>query len=179
MAWFYDGHTTLIPIALSACAVYIASVVLLRATGKRTLAQFNVLDLIFTIALGSLIATTVLTGAISVIEGLAGLATLVVMQRLTALAAQRIRWLRDLVKSDPRALVIDGCFRHEVMAQEGVTEAEVRSAVRLAGFAEIATVGAVVLEPDGRLSVLKEGRGSALEAVEGVPVAEDSEKEPS
>ena len=158
-------------ILASALVTYVAVIALLRVSGKRTLAQLNIFDLIVTVAIGSLVATTVVSGDVSVLEGALGLGALVALQYLVALATNRVRLVRRLVRSDPRALLVEGRFMSEAMRRERVSEAEVREAVRQQGYAAIEEVGAVVLETNGRFSVLPAARGSALEGVDGIAEA--------
>ena len=58
---FFDSWTSLLKIVIVGSLAYIALVALLRTSGKRTLAQMNAFDLIVTVALGSMLATVVIS----------------------------------------------------------------------------------------------------------------------
>ncbi|RYZ79304.1 MAG: DUF421 domain-containing protein, partial [Proteobacteria bacterium] len=59
---------------------YIGLVFLLRVSGKRALSKMNAFDLIVTVALGSTLATVLLSKDVSLIQGFAALALLLLMQ---------------------------------------------------------------------------------------------------
>jgi hypothetical protein len=64
--------------------------------------------------------------------------------------------LRIVVNPPPTLLLHCGKFVHDAMRRQRVAEADVRAAVRRQGIARIEDVGAVILEPDGTFSVVKE-----------------------
>ena len=48
---------------------YVALVAILRISGKRTLTKLNALDLVVTVALGSTLATVLLSKSVALVEG--------------------------------------------------------------------------------------------------------------
>ena len=141
---------------------------MLRVSGKRTLSKFNAFDLIVTIALGSTLATVLLTKDVALVEGLLAFTLLISLQWGVAwLSIRSQRWC-DLVKSEPRLLVYRGQFLDAAMRAERITANEVRSAIRSAGTASLADVEAVVLETDGSVSVVTKSSGRARDALEDV-----------
>ena len=77
-------------IVLGACA-YIALVAILRMSGKRTLAKMNAFDLVVTVALGSTLATVLLSKDIALAEGIIGFLVLVALQYAIAALSVRFR----------------------------------------------------------------------------------------
>jgi uncharacterized membrane protein YcaP (DUF421 family) len=143
-------------------------VAVLRFTGKRTLAKMNAFDLVVTVALGSTLATILLSPDVALAEGAVAFGLLAGLQFVVATGAVRSKAVRRLVKSSPRALVLDGALMQRAMADERVTPEEIDAAVRAAGIGDLAEVAAVVLETDGSFSVVpagKAGGGSALAAL--------------
>lgn len=59
---------------------YVSLVLLLRVNGKRTLAKSNAFDLVVTVALGSTLATVLLSSTVSIAEGVLGMMLLVGLQ---------------------------------------------------------------------------------------------------
>jgi uncharacterized membrane protein YcaP (DUF421 family) len=144
---------------------YSALVLLVRASGKRTLAKMNAFDLVVTIALGSTFATALLSADVALAEVVLGFGVLVALQLLVAWLSVHVAAVRRAVKADPTVLLYQGQFRDEALRQERVTHGEVRQAVRAQGFGSLDDVEAVVLETDGSLSVISRrnaGSGSAL-----------------
>jgi uncharacterized membrane protein YcaP (DUF421 family) len=68
----------------------------------------------------------------------------------------RYTGIQSIVKANPTLLLYQGEFREQVMKQERVPESEVRAALRAPGIASIEGVGAVVLETDGRFSIIQD-----------------------
>lgn len=168
-----SGVDVWLAIAAKAAGAYVVTVAMMRSTGARALASFNIFDLIVTVALGSLIASIVLSENVSVIDGAVGIAVLVLAKYGTALAARRFDWVRAMVKAEPRALLVDGEMLHDVLAETQISDGELRMAIRSAGYADMEEVGAVILEPNGTLSVLPVSHGSALDGIRGIPAADD------
>ncbi len=151
---FYDGWHGLVRVIVVGACAYVALVVLLRASGKRTLAKLNAFDFIVTVALGSTLASILLSSSVALAEGLTALALLVGLQYAVAWASNRSRAVERLVKSEP-SLVYHHGFVLAVMRRERVTADELRQAARSQGYADLGKVAAIVLETDGSLSVLR------------------------
>lgn len=144
---------------------YLALLVLLRVSGKRTLAKLNAFDLVVTVALGSTLATIALSGDVSLAEGVAALVVLVTAQLVVAWSSMRVARVRRLVNSEPTLLVQDGVVVEDRLRRHRMVMEEVRQAVRAAGVGDLSLVAAVVLETDGSLSVIQQsqmGNGDAL-----------------
>jgi uncharacterized membrane protein YcaP (DUF421 family) len=84
---FYDSVSGLVRVLVLAPLAYLWLIAVLRATGKRTLAQLNAFDFIVTVALGSTLASVILTKSVAWAEGALALALLAALQLIAALAA--------------------------------------------------------------------------------------------
>ncbi len=98
---FFDGWTGLVRVAVVGTCAYGALVVLLRISGKRTLAKLNAFDFVVTVALGSTLATVLLSSSVALAEGVLALALLVALQYAVAWASNRSTTVERLVKSEP------------------------------------------------------------------------------
>jgi uncharacterized membrane protein YcaP (DUF421 family) len=166
----FDGWEGVVRVALTGAAAYVAIVMLLRVSGKRTLSKMNAFDFIVTIALGSALSATILDENISLAEGVTAFAVLIGAQYVITWLSFRSSGFRDLMKASPRMVYYQGEFLHGAMRSERVTESEVRAAIRAEGGATLGDAAAVVLETDGSFTVVKElggGERSVLENVEG------------
>ncbi len=131
---------------------YLALIVILRGTGKRTLSKLNAFDLVVTVALA---------------EGVLAFGLLAGLQYAITWLATRSPRVRCLVASEPSLLVRNGSFLDGTMRRERVTRDEVLSALRGNGYDDVAQASAVVLETDGSINVVGRDRqaGDALSAV--------------
>ena len=167
---FFTGWEPVARTLFACLFIYVAVVVCLRIAGKRTLARMDEYDLAVTVAVGSVIATTMLFTEVSLVQGIAAVIGLVVLQFLGTLAKTRWLFMQRLMESQPTLLVRDGRMLPEAMKKTRITEAEVLQAIRMDGFRALDEVDAVVLETNGTFSVIRADRerpATALKDVEG------------
>lgn len=154
----------------SGLLAYLALVAILRISGKRTLSKWNAFDLIVTVALGSALATAILSRQTPLLEGVLAFGLLAGLQFAITWLSVRSRRIHRWVKSSPTLLLEDGGFLEENLRRERVTRSEVIAAIRGNGLAAVEDVAAVVLETDGSFSVIAEAPArerSALADVRG------------
>ncbi len=152
---FFDSWSGLLRVVLVGVPAYVLLIAMLRVAGKRSLAKLNAFDLIVTIALGSTLATVLLSSKVALAEGLAAMALLLVMQFTVAWATSRSAKVEDLVKAEPALLYRHGPL-YAAMRRERVSSDELLQVARREGHADLAAVTAIVLESDGSFSVLAE-----------------------
>lgn len=141
--------------ALVGVLAYLSLVLVLRISGKRTLSKLNAFDLVVTVALGSCLATILLSKDTSLLQGVMGYLVLVGMQFVVAWSSSRSKRANEVVSSSPTLVFYAGQPLASALRKERLTEDAVHSAIRAAGIADARSVAAVVLESDGRLSVLQ------------------------
>ena len=168
--WFDNWHS-LLRIALVGVAAYAVLMLVLRLTGKRTLSQLNAFDFIVTVSLGSTLATILISTDVAWTEGVAALLLLSGLQFVVAAVSSRWPGTREVFTAHPTLLVSGGEVRREALRSNRLTESELLQVVRMHGCGDVSQVAAVVLEPNGKYSVItadRYGDGSALAGVEGV-----------
>jgi uncharacterized membrane protein YcaP (DUF421 family) len=145
----------------TAIVAYTVVIALLRASGKRTLARMNTFDLIVVVALGSILARTILSGG-TLFQGIFALVILAGLQYFLEWLSSRDPRLRKILTAEPSLLFHKGQFLHRVMKANRMSEADVLTAVRQSGIGDLSEVEAVVLESNGDISVIRLGdHGSA------------------
>lgn len=165
--WF-DDWPAILRILLVGTAAYAVLVLVLRVSGKRTLGQLNAFDFIVTVSLGSVLATILLSSTVTWSEGVTALALLAGLQFLVAWIAARWPGARAFFTAQPTLLLWDGQVRHEDLRRHRLTESELRQAVRMQGSGDLSQVKAVVLETNGKISVITAGQygdGTALQGI--------------
>ncbi len=163
--WFFDGWYYVGRSATLALVGFIALIIILRFSGKRTLSKMNVFDFVFVVAVGSVFAGAIIDKNVTLAEGLVALTTLVVVQAILAAIAARSERFELLLNGEPTLLLSQGRFLHRALKKERVTEEEVRAAIREQGITRVEDVDAVVIENDGSLTVAynrKNPGGSSL-----------------
>ncbi len=156
MGWsiIFDGWASPVRVVVLGTIAYAALVILLRMSGKRTLAKMNAFDLVVTVALGSTFATVLLSKDLPLAVGVLAMALLIALQYVVAWSSVRYGIVRRLVRSEPRLLVRRGQMLGEAMISERVTSDEVLAAIRSGGLAGVHQADAVILETDGSFSVI-------------------------
>ena len=168
--WF-DSWSDVVRVVLVGSAAYALLVLVLRLSGKRTLSQLNAFDFVVTVALGSTLATILLSKDVALVEGVAALALLAGLQYLVAIVSSRWPVTRVAITSRPTLLLFEGRVRSDALRRHRLTVSELRQAIRMQGVGDVAQVKAVVLETNGTMSIITEGKygdGSALEDVTGL-----------
>lgn len=166
---FFESWSGLLRVLIVGGLAYIALVVLLRVSGKRTLSKLNAFDLVVTVALGSTLATVLLSRDVALAEGVLAFGVLIFAQYAIAWLSVRSSAVRSLVKSEPRLLAWHGRVLPEALRDERVTEAELSAVIRGEGYGALKDTRAVILETDGSFHVLPADGGgdTALESVRG------------
>lgn len=150
--WF-DSWYDMVRLLVVGPVAYVSLVLLLRISGKRTLAKLNAFDLVVSVALGSTLASVLLSSQVSIAEGVLAMLLLVGLQYVVAWMQVRVPAVRRAVKSEPTLLYRDG-FLDDALRRQRITRQEVLQAARSQSHPDLSDVAAVVLETDGTLSML-------------------------
>ncbi len=165
---FFNGWESIFRVVVVGPLAYIALVALLRVSGKRTLSKMNAFDFIITVAFGSTLASVILNKNVSLLEGVAAFAVLIVCQYLITYFSVRSERFQHFIKASPTLLYHQGRYLREVMRRQRVTEEEVQAGVRESGHLSMDAVAAVVLETDGSFSVLSTSNNDDVSAMSNV-----------
>ena len=165
--FFFENWTGLLRVLLISVSGYVALVVLLRVSGKRTLSKMNAFDLIVTVALGSTLSSVLINKDVPLVEGVTAFAALIGLQYAVALAASRSRRASRWIKSEPAVLFHRGELLPGVLRRERVSEEEVFAAIRAQGIATLDEVEAVILETDGSFTTLRKTDSDGASTLRG------------
>ncbi len=165
---YFNGWESLLRTLVVGALAYITLITFLRFSGKRTLSKMNAFDLVVTVALGSTLATVLLTKSVALADGALAFALLIALQYVVTWTSVRARWVRRLVTGEPRMLLFRGEFLPDALRRSRVTEEEVCAAIRASGLASLNEAEAVVLETDGSFSVVRPGVEEGRSSLEGV-----------
>jgi uncharacterized membrane protein YcaP (DUF421 family) len=148
---FFDSWAGLGRVLVVGTLAYVALVAILRISGKRTLTKLNAFDLVVTVALGSTLATVLLSKSVALAEGVLAMALLVFLQFAITWLSIRSSRFQEVVKSEPTVIMHQGKFLDGAMRTQRITREEIMAALRSNGLAD----AAVVLETDGTIAVIK------------------------
>ena len=166
----FDSWHQLLVVAARGAMTYFAVVVALRLVGEQALAQMSAYDLICTIALGSFVSSVTFEPDLAVLDGLAAIVAVLLLQELLRWLQYRFRKVRRLVRENPCVVVWEGQMLEDRLSKFKISREEVRAAIRRAGLASFVEAQAVVLENDGNWSVVACRDESDLSAFDGLDV---------
>jgi uncharacterized membrane protein YcaP (DUF421 family) len=164
--FFFAGWEAVLRVIVVGIAMYASLVVFLRLSGSRTIASMNAFDFIVTVALGAVFGRALTANSVALVEALTAFALLILLQYIAAWLQTRWPRFERALKNDPTLLYFRGEFLRDAMRDQRVTETELRGAVRKESVGSMDEVEALVLEPDGKVSVITSvGDGSALVSI--------------
>lgn len=155
-------------VIITGIIAYVAIIAFLRFSGKRTLAKWNSFDFVVTIALGSVLASSLISTQDEFGKAILAFALLILFQYIITWISVRSSIIQKLIKAEPSLLLYRGEMKRDVMKKERIAEGEILAALRANGVSAIEDADAVVLETDGSFSVITnidDSSGSALKDV--------------
>jgi uncharacterized membrane protein YcaP (DUF421 family) len=132
--------------------VYLFLIVGLRLAGKRELAQLNPFDLVVLLTISNTVQNAIIGNDNSVVGGLIGASTLLVVNYLVVRWTFRHPRLERLVEGTPTPLIQDGVVDTKAMERELITVEELTSAAHKQGYLSLEDVDRGVLEPGGSIT---------------------------
>jgi len=129
--------------------VYLFLVLLLRAFGKRELAQLNPFDLVVLLSLSNTVQNAIIGNDNSLTGGLIGAFTLLGVNYIVVRFLFQHRRLDQLFEGKPSTLVEHGRVVEGALARELLTSSELVTVLHRQGFDGLDDVERCVLEPGG------------------------------
>jgi uncharacterized membrane protein YcaP (DUF421 family) len=165
---FFTGWESMFRTLVVGVFGYIAVIFMLRISGRRTLSKMNAFDFVVTVALGSTLATILLSKDVALLDGIVAFGILIGLQFVISWLIVRHEWVRRLATGEPIMLLYHGNFLPEALLKARVSRDEVCAAVRGAGEPSLQELEAVVLETDGSLSVVRKGDATGSPSLKGI-----------
>src|SRR5436309_12402594 len=132
---------------------YTFLVIALRVFGKRELAQLNPFDLVVLLSLSNTVQNAIIGNDNSLSGGLIGALSLLILNYVVIRFLFRHRRLDEILEGDPTVMVEHGCVRHESLAKELLTTAELMTVLRRQGFETVEEVERCILQPGGTFDI--------------------------
>ncbi|WP_452221989.1 DUF421 domain-containing protein [Lacinutrix salivirga] len=151
--WFKFSTDGFLSIILTAVGIYIATIICTRIAGKRSFSKMSSFDFAMTVAIGSIIATTIVSKSVSLQDGIVGIAITYCLQ-LGMAYLRRFGFIEKIVDNSPLLLMDQQEILHKNLKKVRVTEDDLRSKLREANVLELSQVRAVVMEATGDIAVL-------------------------
>ena len=150
----FGGWDSMAGALIEALVLYPYAVLVLRLAGKTTVGTARIFDFVSTVAMGTMVGSTIISKSIALTTGLAGLTALVALQWAVAYASSRSPRFYRITTNTPRLLHDGSHFLEENLRAERITREDVLVKVREAGHPGLGSVAAVVLETTGNVAVI-------------------------
>lgn len=154
-------------IVIRASIIYFLVWILIRAMGKRELAQMGAFELVLLVTIGDLVQQGVTQEDFSVTGALLAIGTLAFWILISSYVSFRFDRTRGLIEGKPVIVLHEGKVQREALRIERVTEDELKDAAREQGIADLRRVRFGVLEADGKFSFLTEVGSDPRPRIEG------------
>lgn len=154
---FADDPTlnSLLAGAVLAALALVWVVLLVRIVGLRSFSKMTSFDFVMTIAMGSLVGSAARsTTWTDYLQAVAAMASLFLVQWVTAKLRNSSRWASRVIQNQPVLLMRDGKVLEEALRATRVSRDSLFEKLRGANVLDMAKVRAVVLETTGDVSVL-------------------------
>ena len=134
--------------------VYVVLWAVMRATGKRELAEMGPFDLVLLIVVGDVIQQAVTQEDMSLTGASIVLATMGLLVVTANALTRRSDRARHLIEGHPTTVVHDGSVDQDAMRLERLPMSDLLEAARSKGIDDLAKVKWAILEPNGRFSFI-------------------------
>lgn len=154
---FFQGWIVILRTIFLSTLMYISIILILRTSGKRTLATLNAFDFLISVTIGSITASTILSSDTKFFDGVAAIITIIILQFIVAKISVHSKLFNKIVKSEPTLLYNNGEYIKDNMKKMRVSEDDVLQEVRVNSGVTIDNVHSVILEANGKLSIVVDG----------------------
>lgn len=152
--YFFQDLDLTIETLVGTFLMYIIIIVYTRLYGLKTFSKMTTFDFANTIAIGSLIASSIASGKPSLFLGVAILGFMYLFNYLFNWLRKKSQPIQWMVDNTPLLLMRNGEMLHENMKLAKVTEDELKGKLREANVLQLQQAKAVILETTGDVSVL-------------------------
>ncbi|OLF35862.1 DUF421 domain-containing protein [Psychrobacter sp. Cmf 22.2] len=154
-SWFSIDWQQVLGISLSAVGFYIGLMTFTRLMGLRSFSKLSSHDFAMTVAIGSILASTVLSDTPSLLQGLCAVGALFVIQGLVSMIRRKIKPLKALIDNQPIILMAHGEYFWDNLKEANLSTSDVQQVLRRNSIKSKSEVFVVIMETTGDMSVIK------------------------
>ena len=145
---------TYLDIALRSLAVYVFMLVAIRLTGKKELSQLNTIDVVLILLISNSVQNAMVGNNTSLLGGLAAAAVLFILNYGLKKATYKSKILRDFIFEHPEILIHNGKLNFDKLSHLGISDEELKEAMREHGVEYYKDVKLAIFEVDGNISII-------------------------
>lgn len=153
--FFWGGFEPIIRTIIVGTLAYASLVMIIKISGKRTLATMNALDFIITVAIGAAYGRVLTAKGVSLSEALTAFVLLACLQFIFSKLELKFPLFRKYTSSPPTMLYYNNDFIEKNLRSERINKDELMGTVRKKGLSDLEAVEMIILESDGSFSVIE------------------------
>lgn len=153
LSWLLTSTTAITMVVISSIGIYISLILFTRMYGVRSFSKMSSFDFAITVAIGSVIASAILSKNPPLLQSIVSLGSLFVLQ-MTVAKFRNYRFMQKIVDNKPILLMNGVDILQENMKAARVTREDLLAKLREANVTQFNQVKAVVMETTGDISVL-------------------------
>ncbi|HDZ14187.1 hypothetical protein LCGC14_0666010 [marine sediment metagenome] len=161
--WLMSDLDVLLKVFISVILVFSLLVIWVRISGLRSFAKMSSIDFASTIAIGSVLASTILNESPSVLKGGLAIGFILLFQTIFSKLTLKYGWFDTLVSNRPLLLMKGENILYDNLHATNMSEEDLMAKLREANVIELSEVKAVILETTGDVSVLHSGTDKKLD----------------
>ncbi len=142
--------------------LYAASLLAMRAMGKRQIGQLQPFEMVVVIMIAELAATPMGGVGIPILYGIVPMVALVVCHGLITAACMRFQRFRVWMCGQPTVLIRNGVICEDQLRHMALDLTDLMESLRIGGILDPSEVGTAVLEPGGQISVFPKSESRPL-----------------
>jgi len=141
-------------IALRSLAVYAFMLVAIRLTGKKEFSQLNTIDVVLILLISNAVQNAMVGDNTSLLGGLAAAAVLFILNFLLKKLMFKSKFVREFISQHPEILIHDGKLNFDKLSRLGISDDELKEAMREHGVEHYKDVKLAIFEVDGNISII-------------------------
>lgn len=153
MDWIYDVKDPLWETVIGSLLIFGVIILCTRIIGLRSFAKFTAYDFAFTVAIGSIISST-LTSGTSIVHGSVAIFSLLLLTLIFSFLQKKFKTISSLISNKPLLLMEGEEILHDNLKHARIEKEQLIAKLREANVHDFKQVKAVVLESTGDISVL-------------------------
>ncbi len=153
-SWLNTSWTAVLMVIISSTGIYVALILFTRIAGLRTFSKMSSFDFAVTIAIGSVIASTIMSDSPPLYQAIVALAVLYILQMTVAVLRGSSTIMSKLVNNEPLLLMKGTEILEDNLKKARVTNGDLRAKLREANVTQLSQVYAVIMEATGDISVM-------------------------
>lgn len=141
-------------IALRSLAVYTFMLIAIRLTGKKEFSQLNTIDVVLILLISNAVQNAMVGNNTSLLGGLAAAAVLFILNYGLKKLMFKSKSVREFISQHPEILIHDGKLDFNKLSHLGISDDELKEAMREHGVEHYKDVKLAIFEVDGNISII-------------------------